>query len=57
MELNEKQWRALGAICDTFAPGTGGAPGASEMGVPRALADALDMNPRKADRKQVAQLL
>ena len=57
MELSEKQRRALGAICDTFAPGTGGAPSASEVGVPRALVDAIAMNPREAERKQVAQLL
>src|SRR5215213_7087680 len=57
MELNPRQWRALEAICDTFAPGTDGAPKASQMGVPRVLADAFDMNPRAADRKQVAQLL
>ena len=57
MELTAKQWRALDAICDTFAPGLDGAPSASQMGVPRALAEALEMNPRESERKQVAQLL
>jgi choline dehydrogenase-like flavoprotein len=57
MELNRRQWHALEAICDTFAPGTNGAPSASQAGVPRALIDAVAMNPRAAERKQVAQLL
>jgi choline dehydrogenase-like flavoprotein len=55
--LSARQWRALEAICDTFAPGTDGAPRASELGVPRALIGAVAMNPREAERKQVAQLL
>ncbi len=57
MELSPKQWRALNAICDTFAPGSNGAPRASQAGVPRALIEAVAMNPREAERKQVAQLL
>jgi long-chain-alcohol oxidase len=57
MELNERQWRALESICDTFAPGEDGTPGGAAMGVPRALWDAVALNPREAERKQVAQLL
>ena len=57
MELTPKQWRALEAICDTFAPGADGTPGATGMGVPRVLWDAVGRNPREAERKQVAQLL
>ena len=57
MELNPRQRRSLEAICDTFAPGEDGVPSATQAGVPQVLADALDMNPRDADRKQVAQLL
>ena len=57
MELNQKQRRALESICDTFAPGANGTPSASAMGVPRVLWDAVGMNPREAERKQVAQLL
>ena len=57
MELSRKQWRALEAICDTFAPGENGAPSATAMGVPPVVWDAVAMNPREAERKQVAQLL
>lgn len=57
MELSRRQWRALEAICDTFAPGEDGTPGATALGVPPVLWDAVQMNPREADRKQVAQLL
>jgi choline dehydrogenase-like flavoprotein len=57
VELSRRQWQALEAICDTFAPGGNGTPGATDLGVPRAVWDAVQMNPREADRKQVAQLL
>ena len=57
MDLSRKQWRALESICDTFAPGANGTPSATAMGVPRVLWDAVAMNPREAERKQVAQLL
>src|SRR5258707_9410482 len=57
MELTPRQRRALEAICDTFLPRHDGLPSATELGVPRAIADALDANPREAERKQTAQLL
>src|SRR4030081_736979 len=57
MELNPRQRRSLEAICDTFLPDYDGLPSASELGVPRAIAEALDANPREAERKQTAQLL
>ena len=57
MELSRRQWRALEAICDTFAPGEDGLPSASEIGVPKALVEAVAQNPREAERKQTAQLL
>jgi choline dehydrogenase-like flavoprotein len=57
MELNARQWLALEAICDTFAPGANGAPSASQVGVAQAMMGAVAMNPREAERKQVAQLL
>jgi choline dehydrogenase-like flavoprotein len=57
MDLSPRQSRALEAICDTFAPGQNGAPSATEMGVPPVVWDAVAMNPREAERKQVAQLL
>src|SRR5436305_161771 len=57
MELTVRQRRALEAICDTFLPRHDGLPSATDLGVPHAIADALDANPREAERKQVAQLL
>jgi long-chain-alcohol oxidase len=57
MEVDSRAQRALEAICDTFAPGWDGVPSARELDVPRAVLDAIDLNPRESDRKQVAQLL
>src|SRR5947209_1923324 len=57
MQLSRRQWRALEAICDTFAPGENGMPSASAIGVPRALVDAVALNPREAERRQTSQLL
>ncbi|HEV7460948.1 MAG TPA: gluconate 2-dehydrogenase subunit 3 family protein, partial [Solirubrobacteraceae bacterium] len=57
MDLTPRQRRSLEAICDTFLPDYDGLPSASELGVPRAIAEALDANPREAERKQTAQLL
>src|ERR687893_851377 len=57
MELSARQRRALAAISDTFAPGGDGVPSASELGVPEAIAEALDHNPRESERKQTAMLL
>src|SRR3954454_25162995 len=55
--LSAKQRRALESICDTFCPGGDGLPSASEIGVADALVAAVSLNPREAERKQVAQLL
>ena len=57
MELSPRQRRALAAIGDTFAPGGDGVPSASALGVPDAIAEAIDHNPRAAERKQLAMLL
>ena len=57
MDLTVRQRRALDAICDTFLPGLDGLPSATELGVPQAIADALDANPRESERRQTAQLL
>ena len=57
VELTQEQWRALEAICDTFAPGANGTPSATGMGVPRRAVGRGRENPREAERKQVAQLL
>ncbi|CAA9495720.1 MAG: FIG00814663: hypothetical protein [uncultured Solirubrobacteraceae bacterium] len=52
MDLSARQRRSLTAICDTFAPGADGVPSASALGVPDAIAEALDLNPRATERKQ-----
>lgn len=57
VKLRTRQRRALEAICDTFAPGGDGLPSATELGVPQALMQTVALNPRKAERDQVAQLL
>jgi len=55
--VRSRQNRALAAICDAFAPGNGGLPSASELGVPAAVADAVEKNPRASERKQFRQLM
>ena len=57
MKLTSRQQHALQLICDTFAPAADGWPSASELGVPQAIADAMDFNPRRGDHKQFLQLL
>jgi long-chain-alcohol oxidase len=51
MDLSPRQRRSLAAICDTFAPGIDGVPSASALGVPEAIAEAVDLNPREVERK------
>ena len=57
MKLTSRQQHSLQLICDTFAPRADGWPSASELGVPQAIADAMDFNPRRGDHKQFLQLL
>jgi len=57
MKLSLRQQRALHSICETFAPAAAGWPSAVEMGIPAAIAEALDFNPRTSDRAQLLQLL
>jgi long-chain-alcohol oxidase len=59
MNLTPRQQRALQSICDTFAPPSpsDGWPSASELGIPAAIAKALDLNPRSGERAQFLQLL
>jgi long-chain-alcohol oxidase len=57
MKLTPRQQRSLQSICDTFAPPAPGWPSASELGVPEAIAEAMDFNPRLGDRRQFLQLL
>jgi long-chain-alcohol oxidase len=57
MNLTSRQQRALLSICDTFAPPSADWPSASELGIPAAIAKALDLNPRSGERAQFLQLL
>ena len=57
MDLTLRQKRALESICDTFLPRAEAWPSALDLGVPEAIADALDFNPRSKDRAQLLQLL
>jgi long-chain-alcohol oxidase len=57
MNLSPPQRHALQSICDTFAPSGDGWPSASELGVPEAIVNAMDFNPRAADHQQFLQLL
>jgi long-chain-alcohol oxidase len=57
MKLTARQHHALNSICDTFAPPGDRWPAASELGVPQAIAEAMDFNPRAADHQQFRQLL
>jgi choline dehydrogenase-like flavoprotein len=57
MNLTSRQQKALEAICDTFAPASGGWPSARELGIPAAIADAIEFNPRQEERAQFLQLL
>src|ERR1700719_1373857 len=57
MKLTPRQQSSLQLIFDTFAPAADGWPSDSELGVPQAIADAMDFNPRRGDHKQFLQLL
>src|SRR6202040_1516783 len=57
MKLTPRQQHSLQLICDAFAPAADGWPSASELGVPQAITDAMDFNPRRGDHKQFLQLL
>jgi choline dehydrogenase-like flavoprotein len=57
MELSSRQRAALTAICDTFFDAQNGVPAASDLGVVDALLAAVALNPRAAERRQLAQLL
>jgi hypothetical protein len=57
MQLTPRQKHALESICETFLPEAEAWPSAVELGVPEALAEALDLNPRTRDRAQFLNLL
>jgi choline dehydrogenase-like flavoprotein len=56
-KLTPRQRRALADICDTFCPSGDGLATASELGVPVALEQAVALNPRASERRQLAALL
>jgi choline dehydrogenase-like flavoprotein len=55
--LSGKARQALDSICDTFVPGGGGLPSATERGVPEAILMAVGTNPSQAEQAQFAGLL
>lgn len=57
MELTARQRGALDAICETFTPPQNGAPSPGDVGAVDALLDAIALNPREPERKQLQQLL
>jgi choline dehydrogenase-like flavoprotein len=57
MELTPRQLTALQDICDAFCPAGNGTPTARELGVAEAVLEAVSLNPRASERKQLASLL
>ena len=57
MELTLRQLTALQDICDAFCPSGNGTPSARELGVAEAVLEAVSLNPRASERKQLAALL
>jgi long-chain-alcohol oxidase len=57
LELTLRQKRALENICETFLPRAEGWPSALDLGIPEAIGEAMDSNPRSNDRAQFLQLL
>src|SRR5947209_175305 len=56
-KLGDRQLAALRDICDTLCPSENGLPSARELGVAEALVQAVALNPRAAERRQLALLL
>src|SRR6266404_5103779 len=57
MQLTPRQKHALESICETFFPSSEGWPSAVELGVPDALAEALEFNPRTRSGAQFLNLV
>jgi choline dehydrogenase-like flavoprotein len=57
LELTLRQKSALENICETFLPRAEGWPSALESGIPQAIAQAMDFNPRSNAGKEFLQLL
>jgi len=55
--LGDRQLAALRDICDTLCPSENGLPSARELDVAEALVKAVALNPRAAERRQLALLL
>jgi choline dehydrogenase-like flavoprotein len=56
-QLSPRQLRALQDICDTLCPAGDGLLSARDLGVAEALVEAVALNPRAAERRQLAMLL
>jgi choline dehydrogenase-like flavoprotein len=56
-QLSPRQLRALQDICDTLCPEGDGLLSARDLGVAEALVEAVALNPRAAERRQLAMLL
>jgi long-chain-alcohol oxidase len=58
VDLSPAARRALDSICDTFCPPPGdGLPSPAELRVTESLLEALERNPRRAEREALARLL
>jgi long-chain-alcohol oxidase len=57
MNFTDRQRRALEEICDTFCADGDGALRARDLGVAQALLDAVALNPRQSEQRQLAALL
>jgi long-chain-alcohol oxidase len=57
LELTLRQKRALENICETFLPRAEGWPSALDSGIPQAIVQAMDFNPRSNAGKEFLQLL
>jgi choline dehydrogenase-like flavoprotein len=57
MNFTPRQRQALEEICDAFCPSGDGTLSARELGVANALLEAVALNPRESERKQLATLL
>jgi long-chain-alcohol oxidase len=55
--LNPRQLGALRDICDTLCPDGDGLTSSRDLGVPEALTEAVALNPRAAERRQLGLLL
>jgi hypothetical protein len=57
MEFTERQVRAMGLIADTFIPGDGAVPSATQVGTHLLALDLAAKNPRQGEVRQLKGLL